>query len=180
MTSPTSHDHRHGTCCDHAPPKSSPATSKTQEKPKHAHTHDHHSKNQIFMNVMEKASAIGLGIFAAYTNMNLFLPSFAFGVTLGIYSFFDAKNNCDEGHSVSGCSHDLLESITKVKLPRIILLIASVATLVCHIDHHESVFVPIVGIFIGAWVGKMVSEGGSSLYRKYSVQSSKGLSTCAA
>lgn len=124
-------------------------------------------KISTFIGILEKISAIALGIFAALTDLKLFIPFFITGVAIGIYNYFENKENCENGHSVSSCSLGVLEQFLGVKLPSIVSLAANIAGMVCHIDHHSTVFVPIVAISIGVWVGQSTFECGSLLYKKF-------------
>lgn len=124
------------------------------------------SKFDILINVIEKISAIALGVFSAYVNWKLFVPYFFVGVCIGIYSYTQDNASCSRPHPVSSCAHGLLEQLTGVKLPPVISLVANIAITVCHIDHHSTVFVPIIGISLGAWLGKTASHYGDLYYKK--------------
>ena len=73
----------------------------------HAHSHARsencpakkESKFDVLMNVIEKISAVALGVFSAYTCLELFVPSFFFGVCVGIYSYIQDEKSCNHGHS---------------------------------------------------------------------------------
>lgn len=140
----------------------------------HPHTkvegcyHQEKTKFDFLINVIEKISAIALGIFSAYVNLELFVPFFFAGVCIGVYSYIQDRTLCNQGHLSSSCAHGLLEQLTGVKLPPVISLAANIAVTVCHIDHHATVFVPIIGVSIGAWIGKTVSYYGDLNYRKVS------------
>lgn len=131
--------------------------------------HKKKSKFDLFMGVLEKISAVALGAFSAYVSWKLFVPFFFAGVAIGIYSYLRDKNSCQHSHPVSSCAHGFLEQLTGVKLPAPISLAANVAVTICHIDHHGIVFVPIVGISLGAWVGKAASHYGVLMHKKISV-----------
>lgn len=124
-----------------------------------AATHCHHSgslSNKLFR-ILEKVTAVALGLFAAYANMELFLPFFLVGIATGLYQNYSVGG----AHCASaggGCSQDLLEKLTGVKLPPVISLGASAAVTWCHIDHHTNVFVPIVGLFMGSWTGQAAGD----------------------
>ncbi len=122
----------------------------------------------VLMNVIEKISAVALGVFSAYTCLELFVPAFFFGVCVGIYSYIQDEKSCNHGHSGSSCAQGLLEQLTGVKLPRTVSLAANIAVTVCHIDHHATVFVPVTGVSLGAWVGKMASHYGELAQKKIS------------
>lgn len=130
-------------------------------------SHDHKiSKFDSLVGVIEKISAIALGVFSAYTSRKLFVPYFFVGFCIGIYSNSQNNNSCDHSSPVSSCAHGLLEQLTGVKLPKIVSLAANIAATVCHIDHHETVFVPITGISLGAWAGKIALQCGDLVYKK--------------
>lgn len=122
----------------------------------HCHNKEKPSSN-LFMNVLEKISAIALGIFSAFTSLELFIPFFFVGVCIGFYSYMQEKESCEHSHPVSSCANGFLEQLTGVKLPPIISLAANIAVTICHIDHHATVFVPVVGISVGTWIGKTIT-----------------------
>ena len=81
------------------------------------HHEDHHpSESGTFLSVLEKISAVALGAFAAYTNLELFVPFFLFGVAVGIYDKFVNQDQCQSGHSAS-CCLGFLEKLTGARLP---------------------------------------------------------------
>jgi hypothetical protein len=138
----------------------------------HVHTHSCHSEPidtpfDSILNVVEKISAIALGIFSAYINVQVFVPFFLAGASIGAYGYTQDSKSCQDSVAGSSCAHGLIEQLTQVKLPRVVSLIANVAVTVCHIDHHESVFVPIIAISMGNWIGKvaMISLHNGSLAR---------------
>ncbi len=145
----------------------------------HRHTDVHvhrenncHSKEKsnfdLLINVIEKISAIALGAFSLYTNWQLFVPFFFVGTCVGIYSYIQDKKSCHEHNPASSCAHGLLEQLTGVKLPPIISLVANIAVTVCHIDHHATVFVPVIGVSLGNWIGKTASHYGVLAYKNIS------------
>lgn len=133
-------------------------------------THNCHnketSKYQIFINIIEKISAVALGAFSLYTSWQLFVPFFSVGLCIGIYSYITDEKSCNGSNQVSSCTHGLLEGLTGVKLPPLISIVANIAVAVCHIDHHATVFVPIIGVSLGNWIGKTTSHYGVLAYRK--------------
>jgi hypothetical protein len=138
------------------------------------HQHHHTSKTAEKMWwALEKASAIALGIFSAYTNLKLFIPVFLLGISLGIYNYFEGINKHTHSSSTSSCSQGFMEQLTGIKLPAPLSLIANIAITVCHIDHHDTVFVPIVAASIGAWTGQSLMQCGALLYREFTDQSKK-------
>src|SRR5262245_45598720 len=105
--------------------------------------HDHTpTVSDKIMYVLEKISLAVFGIFAALKNINLFLPYMTAGVGLGIYIFY-RDGNVFHGMTPSGCSQGILEQVTGIRFPAPLALGFNVATLLCHIDHHASAFVPI-------------------------------------
>lgn len=123
------------------------------------------TKIDCVISVLEKISAVALGIFSAYVDLKLFIPFFFAGVCIGIYSYVQDSKTC-HSHPVSACAHGLLEQLTGTKLPPLVSLIANLAVTVCHIDHHAVVFVPIIGISLGNWLGKTASSCGDLMCRK--------------
>lgn len=130
----------------------------------------HHPKEKstydLLINVIEKISAIALGVFSAYVSWELFVPFFFVGVCIGVYSYTQDKASCAHAGQASSCAHGLLEKLTGVKLPPLISLAANIAVTVCHIDHHATVFVPVIGISLGAWAGKTAAQYGDLAYKK--------------
>lgn len=113
--------------------------------------------------VAEKISALVLTVFAAVTQISLFVPFFLTGCAYGAYTESTDPSNNSSFSSGGGCSQGFLEDITGVKLPKPVSLIANTAVTYCHIEHHSDVFVPLVGITSGIWVGKECHKGFVSL-----------------
>jgi hypothetical protein len=120
------------------------------------------------MDVLEKISAVALGLFSAYTNWMLFVPSFLIGIGIGIYNHIKREGTEEaHSHSHSSCAHEVFERVTGVSLPAPISLAAGVAVTICHIEHHAIAFVPIAGLFLGAWVGERVPSHYAMLQKKF-------------
>jgi len=113
--------------------------------------------------LLEKVSAVALGAFAAYASFELFLPFFLSGTVLGLYQYISSGPQEKCGSVGSSCSQGVIEQLTGVKLPPLISLGASLAITWCHIDHHTSVFVPIIALGIGAWAGQTGADLGSRI-----------------
>lgn len=132
--------------------------------PPHVHTHSHctahHEPDQenICMRVLEQVSAVALAIFSAFTDLALFVPFFLIGVGIAFYQRFSGQSAEALGGGAGGCSQGLLEQLTQTKLPPLVSLGANLAVTWCHIDHHSSVFVPIVALSTGAWVGRLIAQ----------------------
>jgi len=153
----SSHTH-----CNHCHEQPSVHTSKQEP----AHPPKKKSTSDRLLLVAEKISAVALGAFSAYTNIQLFVPFFLVGIALGIHTFLKREAS-HVGHVPSiGCSQGFMEQLTGIKLPTALSLAANIAITICHIDHHETVFVPIVAISLGAWAGKMMMQCGSLVSRK--------------
>lgn len=145
----------------------SEACHKTIEAaPKIKHIH-HDTKSIDVCAILEKVSAVALGVLALMTNWQLFVPYFVGGILLGAYQQVTQENNGHSHGHGSACSQGFLESITGVKLPAPLSLACNVAMTACHIDHHDTVFVPIVALILGTWTAKAAMEVGSLLYRKF-------------
>jgi hypothetical protein len=136
----------------------------TSVSPQTAHCHTDCNKHTVTLThfdtllpMIEKVTAIGLGILSAYTNIQLFVPYFIGGAAIGVFSYLQNRQAVDITHQSSSCAYGLIEQLTQVKLPPIVSLAANVAVTVCHIDHHETVFVPVIALSLGAWVGKMAA-----------------------
>lgn len=124
--------------------------SKTQE-------YNVKNKSQIstFLGIVEKIAAIAIGAFSLYTDWQLFVPFFLLGICVSTFSSIIEHDSCHKHRASSSCAHSPIEDLTGVKLPPIIATIAGVAVTICHIDHHASVFVPIVGVALGHWIGQI-------------------------
>jgi len=133
------------------------------------------SKMDLFLNIIEKTSAIALGIFSAYISWQLFVPFFFAGVCIGIYGNRQNENSCHNSASASSCAQGLLEQLTGVKLPRIVSIATNLAITICHIEHHSVVFVPVIAISLGAWAGNMQAHYGLPAWKKISSFIPKGL-----
>lgn len=123
--------------------------------------HHHPSTSDQLFHLLEKVTAIALGVFCAYASMELFLPFFFAGVAIGLYQHLSSNVLEEAPAGISSCSQGFLEQLTGVRLPPLISLVANVAVIWCHIDHHTAIFVPIVGISLGAWSGQAVGKLGS-------------------
>jgi hypothetical protein len=146
-------------------------------KVSHSHSHSHtpgvdkcHQKEKstfdVIINALEKISAVALGVFSCYVNWKLFVPYFFIGMTIGVYSYLQNNKSNDHVHAASSCANGLVEQLTGVKLPPVVSLAANLAVTVCHIDHHASVFVPVIGVSLGAWVGKSTCHYGEMMQKK--------------
>lgn len=130
-------------------------------------------KKHSLIEVLEKISALALGIFAAYVNLKLFAAFAVIGVGIGIYNYCAAIKG-RYGQPTSPCAQSFLEHLTGIKLPATISLFSNLAITAVHIEHHSEVFVPIVGLMMGAWMGQNGAYYGSLLFRKFqSISGSK-------
>jgi len=137
-------------------------------------------KVMLAMQILEKISFVALAAFAGYTSPRLFLSFVGGGTVLSIYLHWDAKSPCKNPHSEDkhthvhdegdggGCSQGFLEKLTGVRLPAPLGLAANFAITACHIDHHDSIFVPLVGLNTGMWLGKQIGEYLPLGYRRIS------------
>ncbi len=116
------------------------------------------SISEKIFHLLEKVSAVAVGVFAAFASIELFLPLFLTGTAVGIYQSLTAEHVHNETRKVSSCSQGFLEQLTGVKLPPLLSLGANLAVTWCHIDHHTTVFVPVVGLTLGAWAGKSFAD----------------------
>lgn len=142
--------HQHKSCC-HTPdhlltlPKSRSATDKV-------------------IRVLEKVSLVAIGVFSAITSLPLFASSLFVGLAIGLW---DGKMLSDQPHTHqdhSLCAHGFMEHLTGVKLPAPLALAANIAILVAHIDHHATVFVPIVGVTMGILAGRAAAPMFDNLF----------------
>jgi hypothetical protein len=113
--------------------------------------------------LLEKVSAIALGCFAAKASVHLFLGYFLIGTAIGLYQYFytNVADRIAKTRTPS-CSQGLLEQLTGAKLPSVISLATNLAVTGYHVQHHSVIFVPIVGVSLGAWAGQTAGD----LYRK--------------
>jgi hypothetical protein len=124
--------------------------------------------NKAFRAV-EKISVVALGILAAFTAPELFIPSFALGALIGLCTAKQMPRR-HHHHTIEGggCSHGFLEERLGVKLPDSLSLLAGTAVMAVHIDHHAEVFVPIVGLTLGIWAGNLAAPSFTACKRAFS------------
>ena len=120
---------------------------------------------ETVLSISEKVCAIALIVFSAYTNITLFVPFFLVGFAIGLGQAFEDKKQGINTLATTSCSLGLMEKLLKIKLPRIVSLAVDAAVLVCHIDHHGTVFIPVIAISAGNWTGNMAFNSGSLLYK---------------
>jgi len=142
MSNVAVHSHHHGCCHAQAP------TASISER---------------LFQILEKVSAVALGIFCAYASMELFIPFFLAGMAIGLYQHFSSTPEQKDAARISSCAQGFLEQLTGVKLPPLISLITNLAITWCHIDHHTTIFVPVVGVSLGAWAGQAAGKLGSQI-----------------
>lgn len=110
---------------------------------------------EVCLDILGKVCLVALAVFALYVSWKLFLPFFVVGIIIGALTYVpEQKGGCHSG----SCSTGFLEEVTGVKLPRVILLALAVGNLAVHVDHHPNIFVPSVGIFTGAWIGRLAAK----------------------
>ena len=111
---------------------------------------------------IEQVTAVALAVFAYLVDAVLFVPFFLVGSAIGFYQAV-TSNDSERDHSARmGCSRGLMEQLTGIKLPRLVSLATDVAVMWCHIDHHSTVFVPMIALYSGA---KLAFEGTSLAQR---------------
>ncbi len=122
------------------------------------HTYAPPLNDQLFY-LLEKVSAVALGVIAAQVSIALFLSYFLLGTAIGLYQYFytNAAERIAKNRA-STCSQGLLEQLTGAKLPPLASLAANLAVTWCHIQHHSAIFVPIIGVSLGAWAGQTVGD----------------------
>lgn len=106
--------------------------------------------------IIEKISVVALGVLAAMTAPELFMPAFALGALIGLCTEKQTPHRHHHHSIEGGCSHGFIEERLGVKLPDSFSLLAGTAVLAVHIDHHADVFVPITGFTLGFWAGNQV------------------------
>lgn len=132
-------------------------------------SHNESPKCNKLMAIAEKVSAVALGAISFSINRSLFAAYFLVGFGIGVYQYIKQSGTANHQHAGSSCANTLLEQLTGVKLPAAISLAANVAVTVAHIEHHSDIFVPIIGISLGAWAGQKASHYGSLLFKKVEV-----------
>lgn len=130
-----------------------------------SHQHYQTKKEKERMEVLERGSALLLGGFAAYTKISWFAPVFLAGATIAACNLGDHKHRFRHLHGHSGCSHGVLEKITGVTLPAPVSLAVAVAEMLAHVEH-QAIFVAIVALIIGAWVGENAAHAGTLASKK--------------
>lgn len=108
---------------------------------------------------IEKVGALAfalLGAFSAHTSPKNFTAFFILGTALGINSYLNNKDSKEKTHKhgSSACVDGFFNEISGVKLPASALIVANFFITLCHIDHHANVYVPVAGIYCGAFAGK--------------------------
>ncbi|MGC2595958.1 MAG: hypothetical protein WA347_06735 [Rhabdochlamydiaceae bacterium] len=121
------------------------------------------------MHLLEKVSLVGLTALSVYASLELFIPFFLIGVAIGIYQYSGEKNRSSQTNIAPSCTQGVLEQITGVRLPAPVALAANVAITACHTVHHATVFVPIVALSVGVYVGKNATQCHSLRHRELSV-----------
>lgn len=104
-------------------------------------------KMDRILRVVEKISVVAIGVFSAMVSFPLFATSFALGLSIGLWEGRKFEHHSHKDHAL--CAHGFIEHLTGVKLPAPLSLAANVAILIAHIDHHATVFIPIIGISMG-------------------------------
>lgn len=127
---------------------------------------------ELFMRVLEKVCLVGLGALAIYANWQVFIPFFLIGGAIGVYSYLQDKDFSQYARAAASCTQGVLEQISGVKLPAPVALATNAAITACHVVHHGVVFVPVVALCVGAYVGKGVSHGVNWLSKEISVHAS--------
>lgn len=162
MTTPAPALHCGTTACSHTTHKHKPVNLREDRMEK-------------AFRIAEKVCAIALGVLAAVTSYWLFLPAFAVGTLVGIATYkkpdhHHGHHHHDHKHSHKAeggsCSHGFIEQTTGVEVPRSIALMAGFAVMAVHIDHHAPVFVPIVGVTLGLWAGKLAAPTVNLCFKK--------------
>lgn len=108
--------------------------------------HYHHTSDP-FMATLNRLTSVALIAFSAYSNMQLFVPSFAFGMAVGIFQVYRDQHR---GNSavIPSCAHGFLEQTSGVKLPEILSLAIGAALYIHELEHH-----PEMGVLVGGLIG---------------------------
>lgn len=150
---------------------------------------DHRVK--FIFHVLEKISLVALSVIAAYTSPKLFFPFFGTGIVLGTCLYWNKRISwpcnpekscshekqtcahddhenptCSTEHGSGGCSQGFMEQLTGVQLPAPLKLGVNIAVTVGHIDHHSTIFVPIIGLNAGICIGSLLGDALPSLFEQ--------------
>jgi hypothetical protein len=103
--------------------------------------------------IAEKVGFAALSIFAAYRSIKFFMPAFLAGIFCGLQMQGGSRPGRLNG---AACSQGFLARITGVELPQIVSVIADLAAIASHIDHHAfpSIGSATIGLYAGAWAGQ--------------------------
>lgn len=101
-----------------------------------------------------------LGAFSAHTSPKNFTAFFIAGTAFGICSYFNNEKNKEKlhKHESSACVDGFFSEISGVKLPGGLLVALNFFITLCHIDHHATVYVPVAGLYCGAFAGKTFTQ----------------------
>lgn len=122
----------------------------------------------MLMTIAERVSAIALGALSLTINRALFGAYFVVGFGIGVFQHIQHSGVAKHVHAGS-CANSLLEQLTGVKLPAPISLMTNLAVTIAHIEHHSDIFVPIIGISLGAWAGQKACHYGALLSKKIEI-----------
>lgn len=129
------------------------------------HGHSQETMNEKLLLLLEKASAVALGVLAASANIQLFASFLSLGILIGAYQYASSEPHTARA-GVSSCAQGFMEQLTGIRLPRLVSLAVNLAVTWCHIDHHTTVFVPVIGVSLGAWVGHAIGQLGSRIVQR--------------
>ena len=140
---------------------------------------------KVAYHVLEKITLLALTVLAAYSSPKLFFPFFGVGIIIGTCLYWNKRitwpcnqetschshnTKCAEKNQAAtgGCSQGLMEQLTGVRLPPPLGLAASVAIMADHVvahhgHNHTNVFIPIIALNAGVWVGALLGDALPSL-----------------
>lgn len=105
---------------------------------------------------LDVITRIALGIIAAITSLELFVPSFVIGIGVGFYHHHNSDHH--HHHHRIGCGQGFMEWMAEMHFPNELSLLANLGVTICHIDHHPVVFVPYCAVALGMWIGQLIDD----------------------
>jgi hypothetical protein len=107
------------------------------------------SERTQFEKNVEKVCLVAIVGFAAVTNIQLFTGFFVAAMTARIYEHYTKNNTYNNRERNGGSCGQIVELLTRVRIPYIYSLLGSVSLWIAHMEHHEWVCVPITAVTVG-------------------------------
>jgi hypothetical protein len=132
----------------------------------HEHTIKEPTLYDQFIQIAMKVSVVVLGLISLLACPDIFAPFFAIGSLIGIVTHWNSGPSDNHQNPGGFCTQGFLEAATGVKLPDIANVAANVALTFVHLQHHEEAYVPLIGLYVGTWVGKELAPHINWAYRQ--------------